>query len=79
MDIKIIDSWLRDYLTTSAKPTEIAKYLSLCGPSVERIEKLDKDFLYDIEITTNRIDEVVFTELPAKPPQFYQDLESKQN
>jgi phenylalanyl-tRNA synthetase beta chain len=34
----------------------LAKYLSLCGPSVERIEKYDKDFIYDIEITTNRVD-----------------------
>lgn len=56
MDIKILDSWLRDYLTTTAKPEAIAKYLSLCGPSVERIEKNDRDFVYDIEVTTNRID-----------------------
>lgn len=56
MDIKILDSWLRDYLETKAKPAEIAKYLSLCGPSIERIEKLGEDSLYDIEVTTNRID-----------------------
>ncbi len=58
MDIKILDSWLRDYLVTSAKPTEIAKYLTLCGPSVERVEKTGSDYIYHIEITTNRIDEV---------------------
>ena len=51
-----MDTWLRDYLTTTAKPEAIAKYLSLCGPSVERIEKYDKDFIYDIEVTTNRVD-----------------------
>ncbi len=56
MDIKILDSWLRDYLTTQAKPDAIAKYLSLCGPSVERIEKYGRDFVYDIEVTTNRVD-----------------------
>ena len=56
MDLKILDSWLRDYLVTTAKPVEIAKYLSLCGPSIERIEKFGKDFIYDIEVTTNRID-----------------------
>lgn len=56
MDIKILDSWLRDYLTTPAKPEAIAKYLSLCGPSVEKIEKFGKDFVYDIEVTTNRVD-----------------------
>src|ERR1035437_429670 len=58
MDIKILDSWLREYLSTTATPTEIAKYLSLCGPSVERLEKIGNDFVYNIEITTNRIDEV---------------------
>jgi phenylalanyl-tRNA synthetase beta chain len=56
MDIKILDSWLRDYLSTLAKPEAIAKHLSLCGPSVERIEKYDHDFIYDIEVTTNRVD-----------------------
>jgi phenylalanyl-tRNA synthetase beta chain len=57
MDIKILDSWLRKFLSTKATPEAIAKHLSLCGPSVERIEKKDKDFIYDIEITTNRVDE----------------------
>lgn len=56
MNIKILDSWLKDYLETSAIPSQIAKYLSLCGPSVERIEKYKKDFVYDIEVTTNRVD-----------------------
>lgn len=56
MDIKILDSWLREYLNTSATPEEISKYLSLCGPSVERIEKINQDFIYDIEVTTNRVD-----------------------
>lgn len=56
MDILILDSWLREFLITSAKPQEIAKYLSLCGPSVERVTKLGDDYLYHIEITTNRID-----------------------
>lgn len=56
MDIKILDSWLREFLDTKAGPVEIAKYLSLCGPSIERIEKAGNDFVYNIEITTNRID-----------------------
>jgi len=56
MDIKILDSWLREFLETKATPTDVAKYLSLCGPSAERIEKFGNDFIYDIEVTTNRID-----------------------
>lgn len=56
MDIKISDNWLRDYLITKATPEKIGEYLSLCGPSVERIEKVKGDSVYDIEVTTNRID-----------------------
>lgn len=56
MDIKILDSWLRDYLKTKATPKQIGEYLSLCGPSVERIHKQGRDVIYDIEVTTNRVD-----------------------
>jgi len=56
MNIKITHSWLLDYLDTDATPVEIQKYLSLCGPSVERIEEVNGEVVYDIEITSNRID-----------------------
>lgn len=56
MDIIIPNSWLKDYLKTQAKPEKIAGYLSLCGPSVERIQKVGDDTLYSIEVTTNRTD-----------------------
>lgn len=56
MDIKILDSWLRGFLKTKAKPQKIAECLSLCGPSVEKITKLSGDSLYSIEVTTNRVD-----------------------
>jgi phenylalanyl-tRNA synthetase beta chain len=56
MDIKILDSWLREFVETKAKPAELQKFLSLCGPSVERTEKSGNDYVYDIEVTTNRID-----------------------
>lgn len=56
MDILILDSWLREFLDTKARPSEIAKYVSLCGPSIERVEILKEDSLYHIEVTTNRID-----------------------
>ncbi|MCL4375015.1 phenylalanine--tRNA ligase subunit beta [Patescibacteria group bacterium] len=56
MNIKITYGWLRDYLETDASVYEIQKYLSLCGPSVERVEKLGDDYVMDIEITSNRID-----------------------
>ncbi len=56
MNIKITYNWLLDYLDTEADPYEIQKYLSLCGPSVESVEKIHGDFVFDIEITSNRID-----------------------
>lgn len=56
MNIKILDSHLREYLKTSSSPSEIAEMLSLTSASVEKIEKINSDFLYDIEVTTNRVD-----------------------
>jgi phenylalanyl-tRNA synthetase beta chain len=56
MNIKITHNWLLEYLETKATPEEIQKYLSLCGPSVESVTKVADDYIYDIEITSNRID-----------------------
>lgn len=56
MNIIVPHSWLRDYLETSATPQEIGRCLSLCGPSVEKIVKTADDWLYHLEITTNRPD-----------------------
>ena len=56
MNILVPHSWLLDHLNTSAKPEEIQRILSLCGPSVERIEKHGDEPVYDIEVTTNRMD-----------------------
>jgi phenylalanyl-tRNA synthetase beta chain len=56
MNILIPHSWLLEHLDTAAKPEEIQRMLSLCGPSVERINDVDGEPVYDIEITTNRAD-----------------------
>lgn len=56
MNIKILDSWLRDYLKTKATPQKIAEAMSLTSISIERVEPYNNDFVYDIEITTNRPD-----------------------
>lgn len=60
MDIKILDSWLREHVETSAKPADIARCVSLSGPTFDRTHKVmvngKVDYLYDIEITTNRVD-----------------------
>lgn len=56
MNIKITYNWLLEYLDTDATPYELQKYLSLCGPSIESVEKVGNDYVFDIEITSNRID-----------------------
>jgi phenylalanyl-tRNA synthetase beta chain len=57
MDLLIPDSWLKKFLTTKATPKEFAKYMSLCGPSIERTKVADDgDHVYSIEVTTNRVD-----------------------
>lgn len=56
MNIKILDSWLREHLKTKATPAQIAEKLSLASLSVEKIEKKGDDYLYELEITTNRPD-----------------------
>jgi len=56
MNIKITYSWLLEYLDTKADPYQIQKYVSLCGPSVERVDKVEDDYVFDIEITSNRVD-----------------------
>src|SRR3989344_1860749 len=56
MQILIPDSWLREFIETDATPKQIQEALSLCGPSVERLHKKGNDYIYDIEVTTNRVD-----------------------
>jgi phenylalanyl-tRNA synthetase beta chain len=57
MNIKILDSWLRQFLKTKASAKTVADCLSLTSVSVERLEQYGKgDFTYDIEVTTNRPD-----------------------
>lgn len=56
MNILISVNWLRDYLKTDVAAKTIATELSLCGPSVERIDKKGEDYIFDIEVTTNRPD-----------------------
>ena len=81
MNILLSDSWLRDFVKTKATPKQIAESLSLCSQSVERTIKSDHDYLYDIEITTNRPDCLsvygIARELAAVLPGF--NLEAKLN
>lgn len=56
MDIKLTHSIISEYLDTPAPVAEIARLLSLCGPTVDRLHQLKNDWIYDIEVITNRVD-----------------------
>jgi phenylalanyl-tRNA synthetase beta chain len=56
MNIKIPYSWICDYLKTEVKPDEVFKLVTSTGPTIERIEKTDDDYILDIEVTINRPD-----------------------
>lgn len=56
MNILIPHTWLLEHLDTKASPEEIQRLLSLSGPSVERIYDKEDEPVYDIEVTTNRVD-----------------------
>lgn len=56
MQILIPDTWLREFIQTDASVKQIQQALSLCGPSVEKLHLSDRENIYDIEVTTNRVD-----------------------
>jgi phenylalanyl-tRNA synthetase beta chain len=56
MNIQILDSWLREYLDTTATKEDLKEKLSLTSVSIERMNSFGKDIQYDIEVTTNRPD-----------------------
>ena len=56
MNILIPHSWLKEHLETDIEPKALAESLSLSGPSVEHIYDRQGEHVYDIEVTTNRVD-----------------------
>lgn len=83
MDVKITYNWLCEYLETDASAHEIQKYLSLCGPSVEKVEKKGDDWVFDIEVTSNRVDAAsvfgIAQECQAILPRFGKKAKLKSN
>ncbi len=83
MNIKITHNWLLDYLETNSDPFEIQKFLSLSGPSVETVNKIKNDYVYDIEVTSNRVDTAsvfgIAQECQAILPQFNKVGKLKKN
>lgn len=56
MNILIPHQWLLEHLKAKVSPQKIQECLSLCGPSIERIDTIQFEPVYDIEVTTNRVD-----------------------
>ena len=56
MNISIPYSWLKDYIKTDAKPEDVANLLSLHSFSVEKIQHVGGDDIFEIEVTPNRGD-----------------------
>ena len=55
--MKVLYSWLREFIDVTASPGEIAALMSLRGFAVEGIERLaDGDSVIDFEVTGNRPD-----------------------
>ncbi|MBI2051738.1 phenylalanine--tRNA ligase subunit beta [Candidatus Roizmanbacteria bacterium] len=83
MNIKITYNWLLEYLDTDVSPYDLQKYLSLCGPSVESLEKVEDDYIFDIEVTSNRVDMAsvfgIAQEAQAILPRFGRKAKLKQN
>ena len=83
MNIKITHKWLLDYLDTDATPDQVREYLSLCGPSIESVEKIGSDYVFDIEVISNRIDYAsvlgIAQEAVAILPMFEKKAKFKEN
>jgi phenylalanyl-tRNA synthetase beta chain len=54
--MKVLLSWLKDYIDIDISAQEIAEILSNRGFPYEGIEVLDNDAIIDVEVTSNRGD-----------------------
>ena len=54
--MKIVYSWLRDFVDVSASPKDLRERLSLAGISIDSIEEFPAGPVLDAEITANRPD-----------------------
>lgn len=54
--MRISFNFIKEFLETDKTPSELAELLTMSGMEVEHIEKLDNDWAFDIEVTSNRYD-----------------------
>ncbi|MBM3245141.1 MAG: hypothetical protein FJZ15_05040, partial [Candidatus Omnitrophica bacterium] len=54
--MKLTYNWLKDFVDIKLGPEELAEKLTMAGIEVKSIEHKDGDFVFEIEITSNRPD-----------------------
>jgi len=54
--LKVSYNWLKEYINFSAKPNDLADKLTMAGLEVKGIEEKNGDFIYEVEVTSNRPD-----------------------
>jgi phenylalanyl-tRNA synthetase beta chain len=54
--MKLLPSWIRDFVDLEVDDSQLADDLSMAGISVEGIDEHDGYSIYEVDITTNRVD-----------------------
>jgi len=54
--VKVTYNWLKDFVEIRISPDELAHKLTMAGLEVTSLEKKEGDFVFEIEITSNRAD-----------------------
>lgn len=54
--MKLTYNWLKEFVEIKISPQELAERLSMAGLEVTSLEKFEEDWLFEIEVTTNRPD-----------------------
>ena len=54
--MKVTYNWLKDFVEIKISPKALADKLTMAGLEVTSLEKKDSDFVFEIEVTTNRPD-----------------------
>ena len=49
-------SWLKEFVDLKSDPQKLAQQLTMAGLSVASLARVDNDWIYDIEVTSNRPD-----------------------
>jgi len=54
--MKVTYNWLKDFVLIEISPSELAKKLTMAGLEVTSLEEKEGDFIFEMEITSNRPD-----------------------